>query len=504
MFMCNLIKAHHDQMHRHGAACRKSRLEWPPVLAREIRVTEGTDTNCRYHATTTARWRCDPCDLSLCTQCKPFAERVPADVLCPLCKETMADISVGAPFWHTPQQHLGYPLDRLALILLGSLAIAGMLIPVGVSMWLMGIPAFAILSWYLFHVFLTSSRGAIEAPDFHQLRSVENIELFQHFLVVSAVYALALIGTHLSGSILLAAMVPLMVAAVYPASIMMMAIEEGIRPAFDPEKMYRLAERIGMPYLILSGLVFVFLAGPSALLYPLTSVLPDWLQRGLFILVQGFAIFLIVRLVGYALFQFRRQLEYSGAIPLIDRERRLKPEEYEPAIALTDARIQTGEGSIDDARWTVGNALTRYPNHPELNEHFEQLLISTGDKNELRNHLDRRLGKLATERMDAMAVDTWLRNRKLVGKWMPRSSKARHRMGRELARRGKHPEALKFLLSLPKHNPKYNLLPEACMLAAKILEESMNDVAAAEQMRDYVKRNFPGRADDWERYGGGD
>lgn len=467
-------------------------------------MTEGTDTSCRYHAGTSARWRCQPCDLYLCKKCKPYAEKVPADVVCPLCKEKMDDLSIGELFWRTPQRHLAYPLEKKLLIVLGILALAGMIIPVGMALWLFAIPAAAVIAWYLFHVFLTSSRGADAPPDFGQLRSIEHIEMFQQFLVVSAVYGLALVATWMSGSVLLAALVPLLVAAAFPASIMLMAVEEGIRPAFDPEKMYQLANRLETPYLILAGLVFVFLAGPSALLFPLGAVLPDWLLRGLFILIQGYAGFLIVRLVGYALFQYQRELQYSGAIPVIDRERRLRPEEYEPPIALTDARIQTGEGNIDDARWTVGNALTRYPDHPELNEHFEQLLVSTGDGKELRNHLDRRLGKLAADGKADLAVDTWLRNRKLVNKWMPRSSKARHRMGRELASRGQHAEALQFLLSLPKHNPKYGLLPEACMLAAKILEESMNDTAGAEQMREFVRRKFPGRADDWERYGGGD
>ncbi|MFU8830750.1 MAG: tetratricopeptide repeat protein, partial [Wenzhouxiangella sp.] len=159
------------------------------------------------------------------------------------------------------------------------------------------------------------------------------------------------------------------------------------------------------------------------------------------------------------------------------------------------------EGLSTDARWTVGQALARYPHHAELNEQFERLLISSGNDSELRSHLDRRLHKLALDRNDTKAIEAWLRSREMLGDWMPSSSEARHRIGLALTKAGQHRDALKLLLSVRTNNPNYDLMPEACLRAAQIMETFMGDAVGADKLRAAVRRRYPGRAEYWERHG---
>lgn len=464
-------------------------------------MTEGAAINCRYHSTTPARWRCRPCDLVLCTRCKPLAEQVPADVTCPLCSRVMADLGAGPPFWQAPYHHIRYLFQPAILIFIAALAVTGMIVPAGPLLAVFTIAAFLPASWYFFQVLFTSSRGEPAPPGFGQLKSLEQIGMYREFLGLTATHALLTAIAVLAGPPPIAVLVMLLVAVTYPAMIMVTAIDEKLRPALDPERVFGLARRIGPPYLALAGTVLALFTIPWLLLLPVGWIAPDWLHRGLWLLLQGYGMFLAMHLIGHVLFQFRRQLEYHEGIPVIDRERPPQPAEYEPGIALTDARIQTGEGHLDKARWTVGEALTRYPDHPKLNDHFEQLLSSTEGELALRNHVERRILRLTRRGDSDQAVEIWDRHRDELRDWMPRSSAARHRMGRELFRSGHPRRALKFLLSLPDHDPRYDYLPEACMLIAEILEVAMDDAEGAEKWRTFVRQRFPGRADEWEELG---
>ncbi len=465
-------------------------------------MNEGIDLPfCRYHGDTTARWRCGPCALDLCTSCKPLAEQLSFDVSCPLCGDVMNDLAIGTPFWREPHRQLAYPLKHLMLILVGTLAVAGMIVPSGVSLWLFCLVAYSLLSWQAFHVFRLSVAGQAEPPDIGQLGSFGHWSDFVQFMKVMTVHAgLILLALWLMPP-LLSVLIVIMVAGLLPATLIRALLAGDIRSAFEPEGLYQQIRRMGLVWPILAGLALVLLVGPFLLLFPLTGLLPDWLYRGLLIPLYGYAWVLIARYCGIALFQYRRQWRIAGSATADVDSQEPAPEDYEPALAVADSIVQAREGLSTDARWTVGQALARYPHHPEINEQFERLLISSGNDSELRNHLDRRLHKLALDRNDTKAIEAWSRSREMLGDWMPSSSEARHRIGLALTKAGQHRDALKLLLSVRTNNPNYDLMPEACLRAAQIMEAFMGDADGADKLRAAVRRRHPGRAEYWERHG---
>jgi hypothetical protein len=453
----------------------------------------GHIANCRYHTDQTARWFCASCDLNLCSRCKPKAAKIPVDINCPLCGEPMHDLAIGKLFWTSPQDHLAYPLGPTMLIFIGALTLAGMLVPAGFALFVFFVVALVTSCWVGFHVFRASSQGQGEPPPVSALIDFKQFDAFKPFLGV----ALILFGLVAAGwwlvPILFAPLLTILVAALLPASLMLASIDGELKTAFDFESLYQLGQRLGVAYIVLSVLVLFLMVTPAALLVPLSSVLPEWLHRGLLILLQSYAILLIFRYIGVALFQNQRSLGHDTKLAPGRRVVLPEPEEYEPDLAISTATIQHREGMNKEARWTLGQALTRYPNHPTLNDQFEQLLIADEDHKELTSHINRRLKKLSADRDKKETVDTWLRVKPALTDWLPTSSSERHWLGHALAEQGQEREGLRVLLSLPKDDPKYRRLPEACMSAADIMEKSLGDSAGAEKLRDFVRKKFPGR-----------
>jgi hypothetical protein len=451
-------------------------------------------SQCRYHSDHDARWRCEPCQLDLCLECRPFAERLPDPVNCPLCNQVMEDLEIGAPFWTRPHRLLTYPLTRIILALLAALAIISMLLPPGFALVAFSLPAFIALSWLAFQVLIRSGCGDDTAPEVEQLKSFDQLRNFALFLVVVSAYALVMTLAYLIGPIWFRIAALLLIAVVMPASIMILHGDERLDSSFNHARIVDLIKALGHAYAILAGFVFVLLAVPAILSSLLDGLIPAWINRGLLVALLGYGFLVGVHLIGHALFQYRRQFDAINA-----DQGHLPAEKVEPEQALTSARIQTREQQHNDARWTLGQALTHYPNHTELNRQFEQLLVAAGDDGELHSHLERRLLKLVNDGQEELATDTLLRNRKALGKWLPKSPRVRHVIASVLAEREQPRDALKLLLTLPKDAPKYQFLAEACLLAAKILEQHMDDRPAADKLRGYVRKRFPGRSAQWEQ-----
>lgn len=454
---------------------------------------------CRYHAGKRARWHCKACELALCETCKPMAELLPYDVVCPLCAEPMTDTQVGAMFWHDPRPALRYPLHPVILVLIGVLAVVSAIVPRGLPALLAAIPALAVFAIFAYVVFDQSSRGEEGLPGIREMLDEDRLTAFPDFAKTILIYALLPVLAWMSGSLLLFSLVLAATCLVFPAALMAVAIDERLNAAADPARIGRLINTLGTPYYILAGTTAVIAVAPFALVHPAGGLLPDPVHAGILTLLYGYLILLAFRLVGDVLFIFRRRLDFAAGIDRIDRPRKPRPEEYEPALALADARIQIGEGHARRARMTVGQALTHHSAHPGLNECFDELIHVTGSEAEFRNHIERRLRRLVSNGQPAAAAELWQNNRKHLGSWLPRIAETRHRLALELEQRGEQRVAIRLLLKLPSTDPRYVELPEACLEAARMLETHLGDSSQADKLRTWVINRFPDRAQQWHQ-----
>jgi hypothetical protein len=460
-------------------------------------MQQSNSVPCRYHRRNPGRWHCRTCELELCVDCKPMADRLPDDVPCPLCQSAMVDLDAGPPFWRRWQSLLRHPAEPTAGAFVGALALVTLLLPGGLVGALLGLPLLAAFLYYAFVVFFTSACGQEEAPGIAQLLDRKHGNAQMDFLKIGLVYAIAIFAAWFIGSIPALAVVLLMASMAWPASVMAAAADEQFSAAFDYRRLTAIANRLGMTYNLLAASTLAVVAVPALLLYLPGLILPAFVHAALLVAAYGYLGLALARTIGSVLHQHRRELAFAGDVDPIDRPLPPKPAVHEPIQALADARVQIAEERTEQARRTIGEALTHYPGNNELNRRFEALLKGSGQINELKNHVERVLSRKVARGDAADAVDHWLQHRETLGDWLPRISATRHHMAMELEKRGDHRTAVRLLLSLPKNDPRYPKLPEACLEAARMLEQHFDDTQGAEPLRKFVVKRFPARAATW-------
>jgi hypothetical protein len=460
-------------------------------------MDNSTTAQCRYHRTHPGKWQCSGCDLTLCSDCKPLADKLPHDVPCPLCRTAMVDLEAGPPFWHHWREILRYPVERTAMVLIGAVALIQLLTPAGLATVLTGLPVLALFLYYASVVFDRSACGSTDAPDIAQLTDRTRIDPRLEWVKTGFIYAGAIFAAGMSGSPLVLGVALLLAAMVLPASLMAVAMAGQFKAAFDYPRLSMIARRLGMEYNLLAATAFTVATAPALALYLPGLLLPSFIHAAMLTLVYGWACLSLAYAIGRVLYRHRRELDFAAGIDPIDRPLPPKPAVYEPVQALADARVQMAEQRLDQTRVTIGEALTRYPRNRELNRRFEKLLAGEGRITELKNHVERVLHRKVADGDIAGAVDHWQHHRESLDGWEPRISATRHRMALELETRGDHRTAVRLLLTLPKTDPRYSRLPEACLDAARMLEEHFGDHAGAEPLRRFVQKRFPGRAAAW-------
>jgi len=409
----------------------------------------------------------------------------------------MIDLEAGTPFWHDWREILHYPIERTALVIVGLAGLVQLVTPAGLSTLLAGLPVLAIFLYYVAVIIDRSACGSNAAPDTADLADRSRIDARLEWVKTGFVYAGALLAAGMSGSPLILAVAILLAAMALPASLMAVAMDGKFKAAFDYPRLTTIARRLGMDYNLLAAAALVVGATPAVVFHLPGLLLPTFVHATLLTLVYGWACLSLAHAVGRELFRYRRELEFGAGEDPIDRPLPPKPAVHEPVQALADARVQMAEQRSDQARVTIGEALTRYPRNRELNRRFEKLLAAEGRITELKNHVERVLHRKVADGDVAGAVDHWQQHRDSLDGWEPRISATRHRMALELEARGDHRTAVRLLLSLPKTDPRYGRLPEACLDAARMLEEHFADQAAAEPLRQFVQQRFPARAATW-------
>jgi hypothetical protein len=451
---------------------------------------------CRYHSDQSTRWYCRDCDLPLCTTCKPYADQLPQDVSCPLCRQPMDDIAVGDPLWRNPKPFLAYPLDRNCLIMMAVLAAFVAVLASGLFSLLAVAVATVVLIRGSFVVIERSSLGHVRAPSLREFANPDNLSHNLQFALTLLIAAVPVGLGWIAGTALMwLILVP--IAALLPAMLMAVFIDGNAQSALDYRRITAIVRAMGAGYGVLGGACALFALATTIVLWLLGFVLPGWLLAGLAMLAWSYLTLLTARLIGHCLHQYRRQLEFGPALDRVTQHVLPPTEVHEPARALADASIQAIEGDVRQARLTVGEALVRHPENDDLNRYFDHLILASEDQKKYRNHMERRLRRLVARDQPGAAAELWLRNRKNLEGWLPRIAETRHHMALALEQRGHPKVAVKLLLRLPKTDPRYSHLPEACLEAARILEQHLDDREQATTLRDWVLKRHPQRAEYW-------
>lgn len=450
---------------------------------------------CRVHHAQAALWYCDSCRLPLCPSCKPYAEELPLEVDCPLCGQAMAerrnDIEDG-PALRTGLKH------SIQLPALGVAACVALIASLGFHFLpglLLTLPIGALLLSLMIAVATRAGEGHQSPPTLRALFDIDLIEHCLRILPFGLPFAAILIVATASGSTVLAIVAWLATATLLPAALMAALIAESPGAGLNPASIARIIRVTKQSYarvaLLSAGAVGVVAGAMSVTGGEATPLLAA---------LAFFATLLALGLSGWTgtiMRNHRRMLEYPAGVPPIDRPRRPEPAVYEPALLAADARTLLHEKRTHEARVQLGQALTRFPDDPELNEQFDSLVSATARPREVRNHLERRMHRLIRSGQVAAATELWQRNSPRLDNWIPRVSETRYRLALELDDMGEHQTAFRLLIGLPPEDRKFAHIADAWMEAARILEQRLDDPKRAAELRRLVHDRYPEQARKW-------
>lgn len=452
---------------------------------------------CRFHTESPARWHCDECRLSLCTTCKPYAERLPLEVDCPLCGGQMAECRPESDATRPVHQALCNAAGLPGLALAAALAVLAAIGFTSIPGLLLTLPLGVVLLTLMIALMQCSGEGRSNAAATAGLTDIEQIEYCLRILPLGLPFAAVLMLGAASGSAVLLTGAAVVVALVLPLSIMAAVCSETPRAGVDPREIARvgrITQEQYRPIAVASALGVAAIATLAH--YGLVSnpLLHAALAFGMTIGLLATSAYL-----GTVLRMHRRRLDYPAGVAPIDRPRRPEPDDYEPAMMAADAEILLREKRTHDARLLLGRALTRFPDDARLNEQFDSLVASSARPRELRNHLERRLQRLFSSGSVGAATALWQRYSPQLDNWVPRVSETRYRLALELDEMGDHQTAFRLLIGLSPDDTRFRHTAEAWLEAARILEHDLGEPNRAAELRKVVRQRYPDKARIWDQ-----
>ncbi len=454
-------------------------------------------SRCRRHAQSAARWYCNDCRLALCTSCRPYAEQLPFDVPCPLCSRPMNEVRPDGEDAGAIRQPLR---NAVSLPGLATTAFMALLASAGFSSLIGLILALPLSIALLALMIALVQRAGEDRPgslSVVRLADIEQIEYCLRMLPLGLPFAAVVLLAASSGSTALLIAAGLIVAVALPVSLMAAVSTDSPRAAIDPRVLWQVVRVTHKQYLpVAVGGALVVVACASILQFgtasspPLTAAMTA--AAVLFALAASSRLGMTIRL-------HRRRLDYPAGVAPIDRPRPPEPSVYQPAMLAASAAVLLHEKRNHDARLLLGQALTRFPDDPRLNEQFDQLVSATAPPREFCSHLERRMQRLFSSGSAAAATAMWQRYSPQLDNWLPRVSETRYRLALELDEMGDHQTAFRLLIGLSPDDSRFRHTAEAWMEAARILEQKLDDPARAAELRKVVHERYPGKARAWDQ-----
>lgn len=452
---------------------------------------------CRFHAESPAQWHCRDCHLPLCTSCKPYAERLPLEVDCPLCGRPMTELQSGhepaESIWRAVRSAASFPcLTAAAAVAL--LATTGFTSLPGL---LLILPLAALVLALMIALVQRAGEGNPAALSIRQLLDIEQVEYCLRMLPLGLPFAAVVLLAAASASMALIVAASVVVAVVLPVSLMAAVSSESPRAGVDPRALKRVVRVTRAQYLPIAAAAALSVILFASIVHLVTAP-PALLYATLAFAATFFALAASSRL-GAIIRMQRRMLDYPAGVAPIDRPRPPEPAVYEPAMLAASAEVLLHERRNHEARLLLGRALTHYPDDPRLNEQFDRLVSSTAQPREFRNHLERRMQRLFQSGSAAAATALWQRYSPRLDNWVPRVSETRYRLALELDEMGDDQTAFRLLIGLPPDDSRFRHTAEAWMEAARILDEKLDDPARAAELRKVVHQRYPAKAREWDQ-----
>ncbi|WP_456376696.1 tetratricopeptide repeat protein [Thiolapillus sp.] len=376
------------------------------------------------------------------------------------------------PIWQNFSRVFRYGFRPQPLLLIAGMSVLLYLTSGGILGWAASVILGAMLFKYAFMVLQQTARGNMQPPPLNLDVLAGDYDLPLKF------YALILVFNILAGSDMpLADLVVFVALAAFPASIMVLALNESIVDALNPVLLWRLIVRVGWSYLALIGLLFILQIAESNAV----GLLAGGVHWIFYHLVTGYFAIITFHVMGYILYQ---NYELVGQ-PV---------EEVQNAVDTRLAHFESmmSLGNKEAAIAELQQLIVEHPDDLDIHRRLHQLCLLERKGKELSLHARSYMPLLLRAGRDAQAAELYQDCRSLGENCTPDDAEGCYRLGRALRGAGKYREVIDLLNGLHKRFPSSDFIPHAYFLMAKTLSESLSKDDLAVKALRFILDNYAG------------
>ena len=451
---------------------------------------------CKYHPDVPARWVCRQCQINFCKHCIQIEND--ENPTCPVCgqhAESLGAANLIRPFWYRIPQFFLFPLQfppLLFMLLLTVLSIVVNKVPSEIMPFgiLIEIAMFMLFMKYAYVVLEHTAQGYLQAQRIRGKLITENLEtpFKQLFIVYVFFIGLSELSELDDKAPLYIGM--LFTALIFPASIMVLAVEHRFLRAINPIVLMATIRRIGSAYFIMCAFLLMLLMSAMQVADIMVEYLPDsiYMPAGNFIIM--FFALIMFNMMGYVLYQYHEKLGYQ-----IHKEYNEPndpdswPHETEPE--LRSIEILFNEGKLDEAQTRLIKMIMVHPGNMQYRERLHRLMLARSDLKGLRDYSTDYIARLMLDNRPSEALRVFTDCYKLDKEFKFGNGRQRYEMAQLLNKNGQARAALNLLTNLHVDFPGYEGIPDAYMLVAKILCESFNEDKKARQILEFLQNKYP-------------
>ncbi|WP_374358266.1 tol-pal system YbgF family protein [Chitinimonas sp.] len=283
----------------------------------------------------------------------------------------------------------------------------------------------------------------------------------------------------------------IVLALLWPASTMILAVSDSMMEALNPERLWRLVSGMGLPYLGLSGLLLLLVGGNAMVAGYVFPHLPELVQVPLAGFVAAYFAAVMARLMGYTLYQYHEEAgtdvarhfgeQGQGGVPLDAK-----------ALALREVSELIREGQQAEALQRLRELWRDYRFDIDVNERLHKMLVAEADAGkELLEHGNRYIAFLLAENRMLQAARMVESLQRRIPDYQPERSASVLPLAKAMLEARLVDGALRLIKGFDKRYVGHADIPEIYLLGARILCEYRNDDAGAARILTHLLARYP-------------
>lgn len=429
---------------------------------------------CRYHVLEPAEWRCTSCHIDFCTSCSPdpVDEDSAVPRKCPHCKTSLQPLAAAynaPPFWQRLTAFLRYPFSPIGGVMMLLAFAVPLVAPAGVLMDVARLGFLLPLTIYLWALFERVATGDIEPIGPKVLASTAGrtpmpIYLGIMLMLLAAGGSFAVQNWKFAGTVLVSVILGLL-----PAFLVGAAMLRSVGSGFSKQGIVSVVTGVGPVYAAVFLLPILLVGGVLAFVSLFVDVLPVYVGMGLNMAAYTYAAIVIFALSAYVLFQYQEELDYvpEGEAGKRKTHRRVDPVQMQLEMHLKDGNYSK---AVTMLKMDVDKKAASIAQH----ERYHKLVWALGNDEAIKEHATPFFKAMLASGRGVQAAGVF---RNLVQRY-PDFRIAEPEVRLDLAtafeQQGDYKLAVHILNGLHKDSAQFPGLPEAYLLAARLLAEKLN------------------------------